>query len=62
MALDGWKKNIRDLSTHFGAITFTHTYREYNMEADKLSKKALKDQRGNVFFTQWEDGNKGPTR
>jgi len=30
------------------------------MEADKLSKKALKDQRGNVFFTQWEDGNKGP--
>jgi ribonuclease HI len=52
LALDGWKEKIRELSTHFGVITFIHAYKEFNMEADDLSKKALKDQHQHrVLFT-----------
>jgi ribonuclease HI len=62
ISLDCWKIKIKELSTHFRAITFTHTYREFNKEADDLSKKALKEQIGKIYFTQWEEGYKGPTR
>jgi hypothetical protein len=31
------------------------------MEADKQSKKALKIPEGKIYYSQWEDGNEGPT-
>jgi hypothetical protein len=31
------------------------------MEADKLSKKVLNILEGKIYYSQWEDGNEGPT-
>jgi ribonuclease HI len=61
ITLDCWKYKIRELTTHFRSINFAHTFQEYNKEADRLSKKALKEQVGKIYYTQWEEGNEGPT-
>jgi ribonuclease HI len=39
--LEGWKLRIASLVNRFSSVQFFHIYREYNMEADWLSKKAL---------------------
>jgi hypothetical protein len=61
IALDGWKDRIRDLSKIFSSLSFSHIYREFNMEADRLSKKALKMQEGKISYNKWEEGIEGPT-
>jgi ribonuclease HI len=50
ISLDCWKYKIRELSTLFRAINFSHTYREFNKEADRLSKKSLKEQIGKIYL------------
>jgi hypothetical protein len=64
LALEGWKDQIKKMSTLFEKISFNHAYRDFNKEADVLSKKALKDhiQRGAILYTQWEDNKQGPSR
>jgi ribonuclease HI len=41
ISIDCWKNRIKELFKFFSAITFAHVYREENLEADFLSKKAL---------------------
>jgi hypothetical protein len=64
LALEGWKEQIKRLSTQFEKISYLHTYREYNKVADVLSKFALKDQDhcGVIIYTQWVDNKPGLSR
>ena len=39
-------KEIRDLQPTFETVLFSHVYREFNIEADTMSKKALAIQPG----------------
>jgi hypothetical protein len=38
----------------FRAIHFQHIYRETNMEADRLSKKAMLVVSGRLFYYAWD--------
>jgi hypothetical protein len=58
--LEGWKDRILDLIPFFRSVTFAHIYRERNMEADRLSKKALFTSRGHIAYSQWNEGHEGP--
>jgi len=58
--LDSWKDRILDLIPYFRSVTFAHVYREINMEADRLSKKALFTSQGHIAYSQWNEGHEGP--
>jgi ribonuclease HI len=60
-ALDCWKDRIRDLIKNFREISFTHIYRDFNREADLLSKQAIQQQEGKISYYTWVDGKEGPT-
>jgi ribonuclease HI len=64
LVLEGWKEQIKRLSTQFETISYIHTFREFNKDADVLSKNALRDQnhRGVIIYTQWEDNKPVPSR
>jgi len=40
-SIEGWKQRIKMLKRKFADIHFFHIYREYNKEADGISKKEL---------------------
>jgi ribonuclease HI len=61
VALESWKERILETLPLFRDISFAHIYREENIEADNLSKKALSNLPRSIAFTHWEDGNEGPT-
>jgi ribonuclease HI len=61
-SLEGWKKRIKTLKNTFENTQFFHIYREYNKEADSLSKKALKEPEGYITLHLWTDGVKGQRR
>jgi hypothetical protein len=48
------------LSTNFQEIIYKHIYREYNKEADCLSKQALLGPIGRLTYYIWENGKAGP--
>jgi len=56
VALERWKERINESILLFRNLSFDHIYRKDNMEADNLSKKALKKLPGRISFSQWEDG------
>jgi ribonuclease HI len=60
-SLMGWMDRINKLKNSFREIHYTHVYRELNMEADFLSKKALSKTEGKIEYNLWVDGNEGPT-
>jgi hypothetical protein len=62
--VDEQKVQIKNPSTLFEKVSFYHAYRDFNKEADVLSKKALRDhnQRGEIIYTEWEDNKQGPSR
>jgi hypothetical protein len=60
MGLHFWKKQIESLIMEFSAIEFIHSFREFNQEADNLSKHALGLQEGMLKFYRMEDGQEGP--
>jgi hypothetical protein len=41
ITLQPWLTRIRELSENFQTLKIQHIYREYNREANQLSKKAL---------------------
>jgi len=45
-SIEGWKIRTKDLLKNFQAISFHHIYREFNKEADKISKQALLEHEG----------------
>jgi ribonuclease HI len=59
-SLEGWKDRIKVLINDFQDISFNHVYREYNSEADYLSKMALKEPSGKIIYYQWINGKEGP--
>jgi ribonuclease HI len=54
--LEGWKQRIRLLRRKFSAIHFFHIFREFNKEADGLSKQALIAPEGNISLQLWSGG------
>jgi ribonuclease HI len=40
-AIEGWKARIKDLIKSFNLVSFEHIFKNFNMEADLLSKQAL---------------------
>jgi ribonuclease HI len=61
IALLAWMDRIRSIQCHFKKLTFTHASREYNREADLLSKTTLQKKAGLISYNQWLDGHEGPT-
>jgi hypothetical protein len=55
--LSHWKDKIRCLKNGFETINFMHIHRQYNKEADNLSKKALNDSLGWLFFEDLDNGS-----
>jgi ribonuclease HI len=60
-ALLGWMNMIKALKKLFKNISFDHIYREQNMIADALSKKALKAPEGLITYNKWIEGHEGPS-
>jgi ribonuclease HI len=60
-SLMGWKDMIRDLIKSFSTIRFEHIFREQNVEADALSKKALQAPEGKIKYNKWIEGHEGPS-
>jgi ribonuclease HI len=61
ITLVAWMDHINNLLHHFKKLIFTHTSREFNREADLLSKTALQKQKGMIIYTHWMDGHEGPS-
>jgi ribonuclease HI len=61
ITLLAWKDRVKSLFQHFKKLTFSHSSREFNKEADLLSKSALKKRAGVLSFNHWLDGHEGPT-
>jgi ribonuclease HI len=59
-ALEGWKNRIKDLIKRFQSISFHHVYRNFNSEADVLSKHALGEPEGHISYVCWYKGVEGP--
>jgi len=53
-------EKIRTLIPLFKDIRFERIYREENMEADTLSKKAIHVSEGRIHFNKWQDVQEGP--
>jgi hypothetical protein len=58
--LMAWKDRINILKCLFKELPFSHSSREYNMEANLLSKSTLLRQARVLFFNHWLDGHEGP--
>jgi ribonuclease HI len=58
--IEGWKHRTKVLTTIFQEINFHHIFREYNKEADRLSKQALLGPKGRLTYYTWENGKAGP--
>jgi ribonuclease HI len=56
-----WKERTRAATKLFNNLTFSHIYREQNIEANILSKKAMFLPSGQIRYTRWEEGNEGPS-
>jgi ribonuclease HI len=59
-AVEGWKTRIKDLIKRFQSISFHHIYRNFNSEADMLSKQALGEPEGHISYVRWYNGVEGP--
>jgi ribonuclease HI len=58
--IEGWMRRTRSIITDFQDIKFTHIFREYNKEADSLSKQGLLEQKGILTYFSVIDGRTGP--
>jgi ribonuclease HI len=61
-SIEGWKKRIKILIQKFHSIDFQHIYRDFNTDAEFLSKQAMIEPEGLVTFYQWTNGDEGPRR
>jgi ribonuclease HI len=58
--IKGWKHRTMELTPLFQGISFHHIYREFNKEADQLSKQAILEPKGRLTYFQWVRGVEGP--
>jgi ribonuclease HI len=61
-AIEGWKLRTKELLKNFQEISFQHIFREFNKEADHLSKQAIHEPEGRITYFKWENGTEGPKR
>jgi ribonuclease HI len=52
ISLQPWMTRIRQMSGSFQNLKIQHIYREFNREADQLSKQALLMEEGILFFAK----------
>jgi ribonuclease HI len=52
--IEGWKRSIRDLASSFQGTSYQHIFRDSNVEADKLSKRALLAPKGRLIYFKWD--------
>jgi len=58
--LEGWKYRTKELTSQFQEIDFNHIFRDFNKEADLLSKKALLGPFGRLTYFFLINGKAGP--
>lgn len=56
LVLCGWMNRVHSLISRFHELSFSHIYREFNSEVDKLSKLALGDMAGSILVQKFCDG------
>jgi hypothetical protein len=56
ISLQFWMKKIRELHKYFQQIKAQHIYRNYNQDADQLSKEALCMVEDRIYYSQVSDG------
>jgi hypothetical protein len=54
-AIEGWKARIRDMVRCFEFISYNHIPRDFNSEADILSKQALGEPEGGIIYYPWNN-------
>jgi len=54
--LYSWKDKIERLKDKFDSIKFMHVHKKFNSEANNLSKKALKQPTGWLFYEETVEG------
>lgn len=57
--LPTWMNRIEILRKKFSSITFSHTFREKNSQADRLSKMGLKSRFGEMHYELFEAKGRG---
>ena len=55
--LSHWKDMISNLKRGFETLNFMHIHRQFNKIANSLSKKALKDEPGWLYFEEFFNGS-----
>lgn len=53
--LQQWGNGVREAKNDFDSISYQHIFRELNVEADSLSKKALKLQPERLFLEEFKE-------
>ena len=61
-SIEGWKKRIKLLIQNFLSIDFQLIYRDFNIDADILSKQAMVEPKGLVTYYRWKNGDEGSRR
>jgi ribonuclease HI len=61
ITLMAWMDRIRLLQRQFKKLIFTHASREFNRDADLLSKTTLQKIAGLITYNHWLDGHEGPS-
>jgi ribonuclease HI len=59
-AIEGWKLRTKELIKYFQEISFQHIFREFNKEADQLSKQAIMNQKAEYHISSGKMGLQGP--
>jgi ribonuclease HI len=59
-AIEGWKHKTKELIKKNQEISFQHIFRDFNKEADQLSKQAIHEPKGRITYFKWEPGIAGP--
>ena len=56
LLLSHWKNIILELNRCYSSIYFSHVYREFNFEADEISKKVVVPLEDFILFEEFLDG------
>lgn len=56
LELQHWANQTRDIINNFHSITFSHIFRELNIESDHLSELALKEDIVNIVWELFQEG------
>lgn len=55
LILTEWMAAVRKYISEFQHIHFAHVFREMNLDADRLSKRALHSHSGHILWEEWHE-------